>query len=244
MQGQMQDELARLSKRIDRERAARHEAETVAERGTRQLYDRQRELELLMTITDAANGAASIQEALQVALDQMCSYTGWPVGHAYFVNDNPVTLMPSKIWHLDQPLRFQNFRELTEKTRFKPGEGLPGTVLETRKPFWIPEVAKATNFPRAQASKDIGVVAAFAFPVLAGDAVVAVLEFFSGERVEVEETWLRISSQAGIQLGRIFERQAGRRRSWKRCTGNCWMCRAGQEWRRWQRACCTTWATC
>jgi signal transduction histidine kinase len=203
----MQEELARLSKRIERERAARHEAEMLAERGTRQLYDRQRELELLIRITDAANGAASTHEALQVALDEMCAYTEWPVGHAYFVGENPGVLLPSKIWHLDQPLRFETFREVTEQTRFKPGEGLPGTVLETRKPFWIPDVAKAENFPRAKQSKDIGVVAAFAFPVLAGDAVMAVLEFFSGERVEPEETWLRISEQAGIQLGRIFERQ-------------------------------------
>ena len=204
-------ELARLSKCVDRERRARHEAEQLAENGIRQLYERQRELSMLHVIADAGNGAASVHDAIQVTLDEICAYTGWPVGHAYFIEDDPDLLVPGKIWHLDQPLRFDNFRQMTESTCFRRGVGLPGTVLERGESVWIPDVSTAPNFPRARQSIDIGVVAAFAFPVLVGEKTVAVLEFFSAERVEREESWLKIADQAGIQLGRIFERDRARR---------------------------------
>ncbi len=201
------DELARLKKRLERERHARQEAEQLAEQGTRQLYERQRELELLNTIADAANGASTTREAIQITLNEICAYTGWPVGHAYLLGDNPSLLVSAKIWHLDHPEKFAAFREISESFSFRTGEGLPGRVWQTRQPLWIPNVSVDANFPRAQKSAPIGVRAAFAFPVLAGSTVVAVLEFFSAEQIEAQETWLEIASQAGIQLGRIFERQ-------------------------------------
>src|SRR4029453_14663459 len=40
-------------------------------------------LELLQDITRAANEAAESAEALQFAVDRLCAYTGWPVGHVY-----------------------------------------------------------------------------------------------------------------------------------------------------------------
>jgi signal transduction histidine kinase/CheY-like chemotaxis protein len=206
-ENEIQDEIVRLRKRAERERHAREEAEQLAEQGIRQLYERQRELALFNTISDAANGAASIHAAIQITLDEICAYTGWPVGHAYFVGDEPALLMSSNIWHLEQPQIFSAFREITEATRFRPGEGLPGRVFESRQSLWIADVSKDPNFPRAKHSIAIGVRAAFAFPVLAGTTVMAVLEFFSRDQVAQQETWLKIAAQAGIQLGRIFERQ-------------------------------------
>jgi signal transduction histidine kinase len=200
-------ELERLGDRVNWERRAREEAENLAKKGIGELYERQRELSMLHVIADAANAAQSLRDVIQVTLDEICAYTGWPVGHAYFVGDDPDLLEPGRIWHLDQPMRFENFRKITEATNFRRGVGLPGRVLQEARSIWIPDVSKAENFPRAQHSLDLGVVAAFGFPVRVKETVVAVLEFFSGERVEREEAWLKIADQAGLQLGRIFERQ-------------------------------------
>ena len=221
IESEMNDEMARLRKRVERERHARQEAEVLAEQGTRQLYERQRELALFNTIADAANGAPTIQAAIQVTLNEICAYTEWPVGHAYLVGDESDLLVSAKIWHLDEPIKFSTFREITESTRFRPGQGLPGRVLESHLPLWIPHVSQDPNFPRAKQSTSIGVRAAFAFPVLAGTKVVAVLEFFSAAQIEQQETWLEIAIQAGIQLGRIFERQQATAEL-ERFTSNCW----------------------
>jgi len=199
--------VERLRQRLGRERRARQEAEQIAEQGTRRLYERQRELELLHVIADAANAATSVETAIQMTLDQFCAYTGWPVGHAYLVaNDATPPLIPSALWHLDYPERFANFRQIIEATRFRVGEGLPGRVLERRAAVWIRDVTKDADFRCARHALEIGVLGAFGFPILVGPTVVAVLEFFSRELAEPNPSRLKIASQAGIQLGRIFER--------------------------------------
>ena len=34
----------------------------------------------------AANQSSSLEEALAAAIDEVCEYTGWPIGHAYVVS--------------------------------------------------------------------------------------------------------------------------------------------------------------
>jgi signal transduction histidine kinase/DNA-binding response OmpR family regulator/PAS domain-containing protein len=165
-------------------------------------------LALNQVITAAANEAASVESAMQIALDQVCTQTGWPVGHAYVLaDDRPGELVSSLVWHLDDAERFKGFRRVTEAARFAPGVGLPGRVLKSGKPAWVTDVTKDRNFPRAKVATDLGVKGAFAFPVLAGTDVVAVLEFFSDRAIEPYEALLDVAAQIGTQLGRVVERE-------------------------------------
>jgi hypothetical protein len=75
-------EIERLRKRLARERMIRAQSELIAEKSIRELYDRDREVNLLRAIAVASNESRSNAEVLQTALDQICSHTGWPVGHA------------------------------------------------------------------------------------------------------------------------------------------------------------------
>ena len=65
-------EVARLQRRVRREAAARHEAEAIAERGLRDLYQRQQEIALLESIAVAANEADDVHAAMGRALEAMC----------------------------------------------------------------------------------------------------------------------------------------------------------------------------
>jgi len=164
-------------------------------------------MQLLKKIAVAANEASAIEDALQICLDEVCSLTGWPVGHAYMLAAGDVgMLIPTKLWHLDQPRKFKIFKKVTEETRFTTGIGLPGRVLSSGKPAWIIDVTKDTNFPRAKYAENIGVKAAFCFPVLVGNKVAAVLEFFTPETVEPDEQLLEVMANVGTQLGRVIER--------------------------------------
>jgi PAS domain S-box-containing protein len=163
-------------------------------------------LQLNQAITRAANEAASVEEAMQIALDQVCAHTGWPVGHAYLFDDAAGDLAPAKIWHIDDPAQFETFQKVTEATRFASGVGLPGRVLASGQPAWIQDVTKDPNFPRAQLVAEINVKGAFAFPVLVGPKVAAVLEFFSDKTAEPDEPLLEVMAQIGTQLGRVIER--------------------------------------
>ena len=166
-----------------------------------------RSTRLLQKIADAANEASSIDGAIRTCLDEVCAHTGWPVGHAYVLAaDGSGALEPSSIWHLGRPRRFAAFRRATRSTRLAPGEGLPGRVLASGEPAWIVDVTADPNFPRAQAAETTGVKAGFAFPVLVGREVVAVLEFFAEEAVEPDAALLEIMAHVGTQLGRVVER--------------------------------------
>jgi len=163
-------------------------------------------LKLNQVITRAANEAASVEDAMQIALDRICANTGWPVGHLYLLDAAAGDLAPARIWHIDHPDQFETFRRVTETIRFASGIGLPGRVLASGAPAWIRDVTKDPNFPRAQLVTEINVKGAFAFPVLVGPRVAAVLEFFSDKIAEPDKQLLEVMAQIGTQLGRVIER--------------------------------------
>jgi PAS domain S-box-containing protein len=164
-------------------------------------------VQVLQRVAIAANEASSVDEALQIALDHICEYTGWPVGHVYFRHeDGRDVLCPTTLWHLDRPERFETFRAITEKTDFDIGRGLPGRVLASASAAWIFDVTKDADFPRAQLAKDIGVKGGFAFPIVVGGGVAAVMEFFSEQNAAPNTRLLDIMQMIGTQLGRVIER--------------------------------------
>src|SRR5439155_22106475 len=139
--------------RLERERRARREAEAIAEAATSDLYESIQELKrsqsslaetaelvaVIQRVAVAANEAESLETAALTALDEVCAYMGWPVGHLC-VTDEPGAISSSSVWHLDDPARCERFREVTETMRVFAGEGLPGRVLMSGKPAWIAEV--------------------------------------------------------------------------------------------------------
>src|ERR1700738_4042160 len=130
----MQDcagELAKLRRRLERERRSRLEAEAIAEKGLRDLYERQQQLQLLEKIAEAANPSTSLQDALHLAIKTVCEFTGWTLGHAYQCErcEDSHRLVSTSIWHASQPNRIELFRHLSEATDFDSGVGLPGRVL-------------------------------------------------------------------------------------------------------------------
>jgi diguanylate cyclase (GGDEF)-like protein len=201
-------EVARLKRRLERERRSRLEAETIAERGLRELYEKQRQLQLLEAIAVAANESSSVRDALGFALAEVCRYTGWPLGHVYFRGAEDLrSLVSAPIWHGAEALRWHAFRAHTEQFELQAGHGLPGRVLDAGAAAWIADIEADADFPRASAARAAGLKAAMAFPVLVRADVAAVLEFFNDRTTPPDETLLRLMSQIGTQLGRAVERK-------------------------------------
>jgi GAF domain-containing protein len=195
-----------LQAKVKRERRARLAAERIAERSTRELYDRQEDLALLQKVAVAANAASEIRSALQVAVDAVCARSGWPIGHVYLLSRDGETLVSSGVWHLDDPERFAGFKRITESMTFKGGEGVAGRVLESGKAVWISDAKADKDFPRAHAAEGAGINAAFAFPILIDETPVGTVEFFSPTLAEPDERLLDLVGQVGVQLGRVIER--------------------------------------
>ncbi len=174
-------------------------------------HDLQREtslVHLLLAVAAAANNATTIEEGMQVCLDEVCAHTGWPIGHLYLVSSTTEgRLISTSTWHLARPEAFDAFRRGTEALDLECGVGLVGSVLASGKPVWITDVSKDSSFARRREAQETDIRSAFAFPVLIGTEVVAVLEFFSQDAVEPDEPLLEVMANIGIQLGRVVERK-------------------------------------
>ncbi|MCH7973397.1 MAG: tetratricopeptide repeat protein [Bacteroidetes bacterium] len=179
------------------------------------------EAELLNKVTEIASESETFEISLKKCLNSICSSTQWPIGHVYIPsseNEEVLTptriwdlsdevLIPTRIWYLADEKAFDKFREVTEKTAFKKGEGLPGRIWESGQPAWIFNVHKDKNFPRNKLVKDLGVKGAFGFPIMIKDELVAICEFFTTYEMEPNERWLKTMKSVGEQIGRVFERK-------------------------------------
>jgi PAS domain S-box-containing protein len=167
-------------------------------------------VQLLQSVTVAANQSSHIERAAQLCLDLICSYTGWPVGHVYLRADNsPEETPPAGIWHMDDAARFAAFRESSDGWRFVPGAGLPARILVSAKPEWMVDLADKELSPRARVAEQAGLRSGFGFPIIAEEKVVGVLEFFSLETVEPDQELLTMLGHLGAQLGQVILRQRG-----------------------------------
>ncbi|MFT4547603.1 MAG: PAS domain S-box-containing protein [Verrucomicrobiales bacterium] len=161
---------------------------------------------LLKEIAIAANEASSMDVAFREALDRICALAGWPVGHVYLPAEDGGRLEPTEIWYIEDEERFAEFRSITEATPFALGEGLPGRVLEQGGAVWIEDIPTVPNFARSEVANSVGLRGGFGFPILVGDEIAAVMEFFTVEPRPRDDELLETLTQAGVQLGRVVER--------------------------------------
>src|SRR5262245_19659585 len=192
------DMLGQIQLRDGALETARDDLEKRVRERTLELQQQLAYIQLLRRVAALANETSTIEEPLQACLDAVCGLIRWPVGHVTMrPPDQPGVLIPLPIWHLDDPERFMAFREITEETILHVGEGLPGRVVADGRPTWISDITQA---PHASAGRDLMVRAGFGVPVVIGEEVAAVLEFFTTTPMPQDEKLLQVMAQVGIQL--------------------------------------------
>ena len=101
----------------------------------------------------------------------------------------------------------KKFRNISEGFKFLPGTGLPGRSWSSKKPTWDRDVTLDSNFPRAPYAREAGLKGAMAIPILAGDEVVAVMDFFVLEPREEDRRLVGLVSTIAAYMGTIFQRK-------------------------------------
>lgn len=201
------EEIRRLQRRLDRERAARIEAEAIAEAGTRRLFEHQRRLELTQAIATAANSMEDPHEAFRFAVERICAHSGFTTGHVWTVDEasSPASLTSSGIWLTASPPDTA-FALQTNTLRIGRGEGLPGRVFAAGRAIWTDDLTQEPDCPRVETARLSGMRAGFAFPALIGEEPVAVLEFFQSRASVPDDALLEMLDRIAAVLGRVVER--------------------------------------
>jgi len=104
----------------------------------------------------------------------------------------------------------RNIDEFESETRrrvFSSGEGLPGRVLVSRAPAWLPNLEAETNSPRSIFARMSGLHAAFVFPLMGSTGINGVIELYSDELAPPDDDLLRLAGALGIQVGLYLERE-------------------------------------
>lgn len=179
---------------------------TARREADRALHKETASVRLLQAVAVAANEAATVESALQTCIERVCEHTGWPLGHAYNLGSDNF-LSSAGVWCTQNGDRWSEFRSYTESLKLPAGSGFPGGVCATAEPIWLTHVAEDPGFRRRDAAREAGLRTAFAFPVLVGRSVGAVLEFFSPDLVEPDPPLLEVMAHVGTQIGRVIERK-------------------------------------
>jgi PAS domain S-box-containing protein len=147
--------------------------------------------------------AETVDSALELALREICEATGSVLGQAWTVNADGSHLECSPAWYAAAE-GLEPFRRGSEEIDFEPGGGLPGRVWASREPAWIKDVRRDLNFPRSALAEEVGLGAGMAVPVLDGENVVSVIEFFFLETREPDSGLVDVVATVASQVGSLI----------------------------------------
>ncbi|HET7112622.1 MAG TPA: ATP-binding protein [Pyrinomonadaceae bacterium] len=163
-------------------------------------------LALQYAITRILSRSIDFVEGTHEILQTVCESLGWQVGVLWAVDHQGDSLRCIDFWH-EPSLNLDGFESMSRKRTFTRGLSLPGRIWDSGKPAWIPEVSKDPNFPRAALATQAGLSSAFGFPILLGDEVVGVMEFFSQQTRQPDQDLNDMIVSVGFQIGQFHERK-------------------------------------
>ena len=166
-------------------------------------------VELLQSVTVAANRSSSIEETARVCLDRICSYLGWPVGHVCLRADNAAgELITIRLWRLGGGSRFEAFRDASDHSRSAPSTGPPDLVPASGESRWVVNLADEEPMShQTRAAVEAGLKSGFGISVLVGEKITGILEFFSLRTEQPDQEFLTTMGRIASQLGQVIIRQ-------------------------------------
>jgi class 3 adenylate cyclase/CheY-like chemotaxis protein len=232
---QTQEVIARIENQLTlvhqqsslRERAAQLEQE---------IKERKRadeEVRLLLTLSQAISAAPDFDTALEIALQQVCSTTGWTYGEVWIPTTDESALVCNPRWYCQRTeidstvaAAIERFREYSEILTFYPGEEIPGQVWSTRQSMWVASLSEIEDvLLRLELAAQCGLNAGFGVPIIpignsqqlpeehssyllsSQSPVLAVLVFFT-QGIRSEDKRLReLVNVVATQLGTVLQQK-------------------------------------
>jgi PAS domain S-box-containing protein len=163
-------------------------------------------LALQYAVTRILAESGDFIESAQKIMQAACENLDWDVG-ALWMLDRESNVMRCLDFCKPSALAVDEFEKLTRETALDKGVGLPGRIWASGEPARIDNVTADPNFPRAHAAELVGLRGGFGFPILLGQEVLGVLEFFSREIREPDEELFKMMMSLGGQIGQFTKRR-------------------------------------
>lgn len=165
-------------------------------------------LKLLQSITVQLSAAGDLDAALALTLESLCSATGWGYGEVWML-DPQGERIGRTTYYAAPGANAEPLIELGSSVTYKMGAGLPGRAWSRKAVDWIPDLSKvpAGRSERLHLAAQAGFQTTVAVPVLSGDEVVAILNFFMDHPRLTDERHTQMIVVVANQVGSIIERR-------------------------------------
>ncbi|MGZ8480042.1 MAG: ATP-binding protein [Candidatus Binatia bacterium] len=192
------EELEEANSELRREIRERHLAEAALR--AEHVY-----LNLLRSTEQVIHEAASIEGALNAALEQICGHLGSPVGYCSMLAVSQQERRIS-LWYGEADReRFAALQPVLELAG-ADGSDPASLALTGPGPNCFNDLA-AQPEPWARAATDVGLVSACVFAVFGGGEPAGALAFFFDRAIALDQRLSALLAQLAMQLGRAVERQ-------------------------------------
>ena len=160
-----------------------------------------------LAVTHALNQASDVRSGASGVLRAVCESLAWDVGFFWMANGSGDRLECLQTWHNPNVL-VAEFERVSCSRTFTKGEGLPGRVWATGQPAWVIDILEDGNFPRLVSAVDYGLHSALACPVVVGERLLGVIEFFTQRIREPEADLLEMMGTIAGNVGQFVERRS------------------------------------
>lgn len=157
-------------------------------------------------VTKILSEAEAIDVAASAILQLLTKSIPGDFGALWRLDRESNVLKCISVWFEPTDTDLHELASLSRHVSFPPGPTLPGRVLESGKPAWIPDLSRDPGFARAKCTAKVGLVSGVAYPVVVSGQVLGVIEFFSRDAKEPEPDFYQMMESVGAQIGQFLDR--------------------------------------
>jgi diguanylate cyclase (GGDEF)-like protein len=169
----------------------------------------ERRLTMQHAVTRVLAEAESVDGVVPTIIRTICEMMGWHYGALYRHLPRENALRCEQVWGIDRP-NIRRFMEAVGRRTVpveNSGKGLIRRTFALGKPVWISDIANDETLQRKDLIVAAGLHGAFAFPLIAGNEVLGILEFFHSDVVDPDAMLLEVAESIGSQIAQYIVRR-------------------------------------
>jgi len=171
----------------------------------RALSHRRRAME--HAVTRVLAESSTLSEAMPRLIRTMCEAMDWAYGALWSWDEEAELLRRVECWS-ERPLELEERdRRYWEVADTRGVGGLLRRGLYEREATWIVDVQADASFLRRPSAQKLGLASAYAFPIIAMNKVIGMMEFFGRDVRQPDEMLLLITRSVGSQIGQYIQRK-------------------------------------
>ena len=163
--------------------------------------DAEREVSAHVAVAHALSKWNSLEEDAARLLRDLAKSIEFAAGALWAPDDDVLVAYAS--WRSGE-VEPEPFESVTRSSRFPEGSGLPGRVWQSRAPINAVRLQDDPTELRHETAAQAGLRSAVAFPAVAGEEVLAVIELLSRDEVALPNRLMRSLTWIGYEIGQFL----------------------------------------